>query len=401
MSWQAKLGITFTNAADLIENGTNGIHRVLTDAGWTLLDNLISTSGQTDRVYSSPGESGNEAIYIRISQTAASQKIRFGLYTFWDAVGHAGYNAVRGGYTSPTEAPQYFATKATQFVGWVVANKNGLTLVMRYDSPTEYGTVYVGLLETRYVPTDRSGRTALTAGVTIAAAGTTVLAVGSSANIKAGQKLFVINQLAGANVGNLVRCTVTTTGAGTITVTNDSATATAFDAGALVGYDPQPVCVMGLGRDRTGWTAPYISKGATFLYGISTLMMTGTTQTYDTQYWYGASWTTRYTWCGGIAPASAPVDLSALFGASSIYERMGPDIDSKWAVDPMMLVGGMTNDALNSDVNIRGSTERVAAVHQSVTLAAEDVLSVGSAQWLVVKWGASNYYDAWAVKIAE
>jgi len=407
MSWQTAIAQTYTSAADLIENAVRGIHKLVTDAGWTMLDEISATSGQTDRVYTLPGAAGGKIAYVRIYQVSGTQKIGFGLYSFWDTAGSGtGYNEVKGGFgSSPTEAPHMIQVKSANMIAWLVADGDGLSIAVRYDTPTEYSLTYVGLLPKLFIPTDRSGVTTLSSGVTVAASGTTNLPVVSETNIKVGQKVFVINQTAGANAGNLLRCTVTATAAGQVTVTNDSGTATAFDSGALVGLDPMPSIFLGHVQNQSGatWLGGTISKGGTMLYGLDTLRLTGSAQTLANQAGYGAGFMNMGVYFGAAGPTVAESAQETAMADPYMVGRMGPDLDSKFLVQPVLIVGGFNNSTgnLRTDKCIRGSTIRISYVPKSPSLAAEDVLMDGTARWVVIPRGSTNWYNAWAIQTVQ
>jgi hypothetical protein len=401
MSWQSKLLITYTSMANMIEHAVNGIHQLMLDAGWTLYDEISSTTGQTDRVYRSTGEDGTESLFIRLSQTNATEILRFGIYTWWNSTTHAGYNGVRGGYLGQDEWPHGIqAPSGVSFTGWLAANKNGLTICQKYG--TEYGTVYVGLLENRFVASTRSGRTTLSSGVTVAASGSTVISVVTNNNIEVGQKIFVINQTNGSNAGNLLRCTVIAKATGQLTVTNDAASATTFDSGALVGGDPQPNMIFGLTENLGGgtWYGGCPSKGAMFLYGGSTTRKTGAAQTLITQMQYAVHIQSHYLYLGDTSGAGVGADVTP--ADPYAWDRTNPNIGGYYGFSPYVLVGGWTNGTINTDKWWRGSTERICQCGRAGTLASEDNLVIGTAKWMALYLaGTSGTSNTIAVKTTE
>jgi hypothetical protein len=399
MSWQSKLLITYTSMANMIEHAVNGIHQLMLDAGWTLYDEISSTTGQTDRVYRSTGEDGTESLFIRLSQTNATEILRFGIYTWWNSTTHAGYNGVRGGYASQDEYPHAIsAPSGFSFTGWIASNKNGLTIGQSYG--TEYGAVYIGLLENRFVASTRSGRTTLSSGVTVAASGSTVISVVTNNNIEVGQKVFIINQTNGANAGNLLRCTVTAKATGQLTVTNDAASATTFDSGALVGGDPQPNMIFGLTYARTGWVGGCPSKGAMFLYGGSTTRKTGAAQTLITQMQYGVHLHLHYIFIGDTTGAGPGNDVTP--GDPYAWDRTNPNVGGYYGFSPYVLIGGWANGTINTDKWWRGSTERICHCGRISTLANRDNLVIGTGKWMVMYLnGTSETYNCITVKTTE
>jgi hypothetical protein len=399
MSWQSKLLITYTSMTNMIEHAVNGIHQLMLDAGWTLYDEISSTTGQTDRVYRSTGEDGTESLFIRLSQTTSTEILRFGIYTWWNSTTHAGYNGVRGGYSGQDEYPHAIsAPSGFSFTGWIVANKNGLTIGQSYG--TEYGAVCVGLLENRFVASTRSGRITLSSGVTVAASGSTVISVVTNNNIEVGQKVFIINQTNGANAGNLLRCTVTAKATGQLTVTNDAASATIFDSGALVGGDPQPNMIFGLTTSRSTWVGGGPSKGAMFLYGGSTTRKTGATQTLITQMQYGVHLQFLYLFIGDTMGGGLGGDVTP--GDPYAWDRTNPNAGGYYGFAPYVLVGGWTNGTINTDKWWRGSTERICHCGRVGTLANRDNLVIGTAKWMVMYLnGTGESFNCIAIKTTE
>jgi hypothetical protein len=397
MSWVTQLAQTYGNMTDWVEDTVNGIHKVLIDAGWTLLDEISATSGQTDRVYYSTGEDGTEKLYFRMIQVTGTQKLRFRLYTLWDPSGHAGYNEVK----NDADNPMTISVVDQAFTGWIVANKNGLTLV--YRQVGDYNGCYVGIPTSRIVPTNKSGRTTISAGATITASGETVLSVTSSSNIKVGQKVRVLNQTVGANGGNFVRCTVTAVATGQITVTNDSAVATTFDSGALVGFDPQPIMFQGNSYGRNGGAGSYIGSypaSAFFIYGMDTLRMTGSAIALASFKQYATN--TMHAFLNASNPAGGyPTGVLN----SDMYWRSDPDVNGNYGVLPMLFVGGRSNNADSADDGIRAQTDRVVYVTRGAALANEDRLEVDDETWVCAfgytDYGSGNQQYSTAYKIAE
>lgn len=402
MSWQTALAQTYSDTADFLEDATNGLYKKMTDAGWTLHDDLIATSGQTDKVFKSVGEDGTEVIYIRITQIVSTQRIRFGAYTFWDASGHAGHNEVRGGisYDSHTDWPHCCAGSASSFIGWIVANKDGVTFAHKLS--TYYSMAHFGRVTTRLIPANQAGRTTLTSGVTIAASGTTNLAVASESNILAGQKVWIINQATTAG-GTMLRCTVTATASGQITVSNDIGTATTFDAGALVGFDPQPI-MLPIGYHDGTRTRSCPQKGHTTLYRMFDKRKTGSAQAYADHARFGLFYPYTHNMLGDTAP-NGTLFFDPTIGG--MRPRNDPDLLSRFVLFPYTFLDGWTDSPSAPEEGIyRGYTDRLCHVPKGSTLANEDTVTVGATtQWLILDTaspiGDSYDYLMTAMKIAE
>lgn len=395
MTWTTQLAQSYGNMTDWIEDGVNGINKVLVDAGWTILDVISATTGQTDRVYFSAGEDGTEAIYIRMIQVTGTMKVRFRMYTLWDPAAHVGYNEVK----NDSDFPMTIQTKDELFTGWIVANKNGLSLAWKHT--VYYGMIFIGLPNTRIMDASTAGRTTLTSGATIAASGETILAVASSDNIQIGQKIRVLNQTVGANGGNFLKCTVTGVATEQITVTNDAATALAFNTGALVGADPMPTVYIGMPASASSNLFGMPAKGAIFIYGMNTLSMIGTAIAVASQRQYMPLVPTTIVYAGSVNSSAA---ANAIW-TTEAWSNQSPDVDGRYAVYPYSLYGGRSNDVDSTDKCCRASTNRIAFVTRGVALASEDILAVGAtARWMCAFTNAAVYtsiMDSVAIQIAE
>lgn len=387
MTWVAQLNQTYGDTADFIEDAVNGIHKVLTDAGWTTLDELNATSGQTDRVYYSAGEDGTEKIYFRMYQVTGTEYFRFETFTFWDAVSHTGYNKVGNAAAYPFS----FKVLSRPFPAWIIANKDGLTLSWTdvYATTEIYGSIFYIGVPTRSVASNRAGRTTLTSGVTVAAGGSTALAVASESNIQTGQKVRVLNQTAGANAGNFVRCTVTATATNQITVTNDATTALSFDSGALVGHDPCPIIMLGSTYNYGQAVRSVPSKGAVFIYGMDTEIMTGTAIALSGMKQYYV--VTQQGLVTGGSLLNETSSSSTNLWENNAWQKQDPGFEGTYSVYPFILVGGISNNVDNADHGLRATTERVAWVTRGLALSSLDVIETGATTRFLCTFQDTNY----------
>jgi hypothetical protein len=215
-----------------------------------------------------------------------------------------------------------------------------------------------------------------------------------------GQRVFVINQTAGANAGNLVRCTVTATAANQITVTNNSAIATIFDSGALVGYDPIPIMYTGLSLNRpSSYIGAIPAKGAIFIYGMNTTRMTGAAIAVANQKQYTVVNTQGRVFFGSFYYGS---DYGEGW-SNDAWQKQDPDVLGSYYVYPMLMLGGISNDLESTDHTIRASLDRIAFVTRGTALAQEDTIQSGTTIWLCFFGSATytNYGHSTAFKTVE
>jgi hypothetical protein len=340
--------LEFNNLADLLENPYKGLYYWLeTTIGWTLHNTVVSGTGATDKIFKSTGEDGTEVIYIRLTQSG-TQTLLFRTATFYHtdpasvlAQNETGKNSDNWNKSVWNNAP---------LIAYFSGNRDCFAIAT-YQNP--YFGVGIFGIPKRTIPARYSGRTTLTTGDTVDAAGTpTTLEVGSTANMTVGQKLFVINTANTANRGNLLRCTLTGIPDPThITVTNDYGTATAFDAGALIGLDPMPTFIPRMDNSSASSYGFAPNRGFCFLYNAATLQMTGAAQT-DPQHnvAQGAFYNTEvyefsvdyYTYANPSSQAGA------IYEASPI-----------WPVAPILLVGTRNYAGNFVGKQMRGRIDRV------------------------------------------
>jgi len=158
MALVAVLDQTFTDPDDFID-GASGLHATLLGAGWTMLEELDAASGQQDRVYTSTGESGDEALFLRATHDSANDRVNFRAYSWWDDALSAGYNVV--GDVAGNSCIQLVAA---QHDAWLVADGDAIAIVCNPDATSTYNKFFGGNLE-RLLPSQLTGRTTLAAPV--------------------------------------------------------------------------------------------------------------------------------------------------------------------------------------------------------------------------------------------
>lgn len=158
MALVAVLDNTFTDPDDFID-GASGMHATLLAAGWSLLDEIDAAAGQQDRVYSSTGESGDEALYLRATHDSANDRVNFRAYSWWDDALHVGYNVI--GDVAGNSCIQLVPA---QHDAWLVADSGAIAVVCNPNATAVYNKFFGGNFE-RLLPSQLTGRTTLAAPV--------------------------------------------------------------------------------------------------------------------------------------------------------------------------------------------------------------------------------------------
>lgn len=126
---------------------------------------------------------------------------------------------------------------------------------------------------------------------------------------------------------------------------------------------------------------------------MDTTRMTGTAQTLVNQNGYGVGFLNQSTFFGSAGTSIDGSNQDTFLGDPYVMGRMGPDVDSKFLVQPILIVGGFNNSTGSiraADKCVRGSLTRIAFVPKSASLAAEDVLTAGTAKWTAFIRSASS-----------
>lgn len=211
---------TASNTADMLIKLRSFLTTV---CGWTLWDDGMGQA-QPYFVVFSPGESGQEDIYLQFIDDAITDRVavRSGLY--WDAVSHA---LIKPVYSASTT---FVTSDASPFNYWMFGNLDRLTIATRIGS--SYYVHYSGLLKRFWSPSIAIMQQA-------ASAGSDVVAPVSDASALTPGKYYIIKD--NANIAR-VRITAADVVANPNTITI-ATLATGYAAGAKIGEDPQPVVV--------------------------------------------------------------------------------------------------------------------------------------------------------------
>jgi hypothetical protein len=240
MAFVSKSDESFATTDELLNDGSDGLHASLLAAGWAVLDELDATPGQEDRVYESDGEDGDEALFLRMTHSAAANEFYFRAYGLWDSVNHVGYFEV--GNDSGDTALK--GSNAGMTV-WFGIDKDGLAIVVKVGS--DYNKFVAARLE-RIEPSETAGRTTLAAPVGGAnEAGQNQLYVDADTDFSLflpEMKMWVVNQKITSGV-NAERIEIQSVDAAQRTLFLTSNLTNSYDFGALVAQSPQPMLLWG------------------------------------------------------------------------------------------------------------------------------------------------------------
>lgn len=371
MSFEYKNGVTYASITDFLEDVTDGLYATLLAAGWTLHNEIVATSGITDKVFKSTGEAGDEIIFIRITQTAAT-KMLLRTASYYVAAGVPGANDGNE-LGADASTSQYAAVAA--FVGWIACDKDFCVFSQKQDS--YYGTFGFGTLK-RHAPTQWSARTSLDGDQNILAHGTnTQIAVNAFdvTKLTVGQKLFIVN-FGDTHKGTITRCTlVSIDSAILITVEGDDANQTDFDSNALVALDPMPTCILGMNTTWGGGSRGSTQWGGLFIYQPATTRMTGNAQAVPVN---RTMLKADGICCAGVAN---------LPQKTTTYVTLGGAARGEFAIWPFIIIGGVDNNwtLQPGQYQLRGYIERVCMVTYGVAVSPEDTMSDGDLEWLIIR----------------
>lgn len=267
MTAVSTLATAFADIDDFIEDATNGLDALLVAAGWnrsSVGEEISAAAGAQDRVYYSAGEDGKKALWLRVTQVAATERVHFRGYSFWNrGTPGVGYNEV-GSLAGPT----CLQLVAGPMTGWVVADKDGVAIVMNIGSSVfnkgYYGAVrrqtppqidFYGVLGGQTPTANKTGDSLL-----FFQAGT------DFSSLEANQYLWLVNQSATSGPANVERVQVASVSVPNRTITLTAPLAEDYDTGARVAVDPQPLVLWGSSVGTLNDAVPYALHG-TSAYG--------------------------------------------------------------------------------------------------------------------------------------
>ena len=242
-----ELAQAYANIDDFIDGG-NGIHQALLDAaaGWVLSDEVSAVAGAQDRVYYSPGSDDHKALWLRITNDSANERLLFRAYSFWQPPAAP---LTRAGYHEVGDA---LGATCLQLVdgpmtGWIAADADGVACVADVGGAV-YNKGYFGALQLT-VPPQRSffGLLAGPAtGTNQEGTSTLLFQAGTSfSQLQAGQYLWVVNQSSTSGPGNVELVQVDSFDVGDRTITTVAPLENDYDIDAAVSIDPQPMVLWG------------------------------------------------------------------------------------------------------------------------------------------------------------
>ncbi len=251
---------TFATINAFLDNAS-GLNLTLLAAGWTLLEEISAVAGAQDRVYRSTGESGDEAAYLRVTHEAATFRVHFRAYSWWDSAAGAGYNGV-GDLLGNT----CLQLLNGAFDVWITADADEVCFIADIGAAT-YSKFFAGVVA-RQEPTQRAELTTLVGPETnYNSQGDDrlrVIAGTDFTGIEVGQYLWLVNQYAtGPAVTEQVEVQGTAAASRIIYLT--AVLANTFAAGARVGTDAQPMVLWGdSDRDLTGATPKALHSASAY-----------------------------------------------------------------------------------------------------------------------------------------
>jgi hypothetical protein len=345
MAFVLRDGIAYLSTNDFLGQAVNGLDATLLAVGWersTRGQQVSGTLGATDRVYWSSGESGKESIYIRVTQTTAND-LDLRAYSFWDPGTTAGFRGV-GNVTGDTRLTGVGAA----LVGWISADKNGVGIVIR-TAVGVYRKAYFGILSRQIAP-QFNGQATISNGGAGAASGQPIIKVTSTSGFTVGQDLWIVNQTAGANAPNVERRTILTITPVTSLITFTANLTNAYNDGALVALDPQPVVLWG--------------SGATETFAAGSRYMLNHSDAYP----------------GPGTPLGAPFAQVTYIDSltTGLFNNWNPDDFSQFPVEPFLLFDNTAGQKW-----LRGYVPRFARTMSGAGFADEDVVDVGTDPYMM------------------
>src|SRR5579885_1898151 len=327
---------SYTNSSNFIDDPVNGLDANLLLAGWERSTNgqqVSGTSGATDRVYFSSGETGSERLYLRVTQTTADN-IDFRAYSHWNTGTISGTHVV-----GTTAGDTRIVGSAAPLAGWIAVDKNGVAIVLRVAGVYHRG--YFGI-PARSITPQWSGQTTISNSGAGALSGQPVVHVANASNLTHGQIVWLVNQSSTVNEANFEQKTIQTIVGTTVTMTSNLTNA--YDDGAIVAMDPQPMVLWGSGATNT------------FVAGNRYML------------------TNALTYPGPGSPLGAPFAVNTLLqNINPSFNTFNPDQFGQFPVEPFML-----EDNGGGERWLRGYVTRWVRTMTGAVMASEDTMTVGS-----------------------
>jgi hypothetical protein len=250
MAYQKVTAATATNTADFF---TKLSTFVVTTCGWTLLEDG-SAAGTPYMVWSSVGETGNEKIYIKLTNGALTNSLSLNTYRYW-AAGAPG----TGQNPSPASdnTASIMTSDSASFLYWLYGDLDRIAIVTKIGA-TYYMSSF-GILTSAW-----SRSFATTANSETAGSGV-VIEVDSTAMFTVNKYYLIGNTNDATGIFERVQVTAIDPGVSiTATIANN------HPAGAIIGEDPRPNYVQRYGAiagiSMIGPTGVVASPGSLMAY---------------------------------------------------------------------------------------------------------------------------------------
>jgi hypothetical protein len=245
----------------------------LSIAEGTCLWRFLTASGNSDRIYTSNGESGTETLYMRVYyQTASGTTVNMTMYQYWD--GTFGYNRI-GPAANAVSQHTFTAGNTVNYA--VVADKDNFVGIFN-DSANNRRLIGGGRLN-RVVSGDyfvSNGSVSAGTNRTFTFASGDPIASG----YKMGDRVFVVSQQ--ANAADPHNTTIPLYAAKVVGLTSSSITIDiaqeSTSAGALIGFDPMPLWFLNNSINVGLNSASYAYTNYRWEQSFANLFTSGTTE---------------------------------------------------------------------------------------------------------------------------
>jgi hypothetical protein len=220
-------------------NGTDVFYGILRTAmlanGWTLYDTIANTLNNRDQVFrSTPVDAtANNCCYLRITITGST--FIWYIYVDWDPVTHTG--AKQGGHTSAATV----GSNTSQY--WLRVNEFAVAFSLVRPISFTHGKAYAGFVRRMMAPT--KGGLTCTSTPHVGTDTTVNVMSDMTGKLLVGQRVVMYNHSHNSASANFLRAGIFRVRSLTsTTITFASALGGAYDAGAVIGWNPHPGFVM-------------------------------------------------------------------------------------------------------------------------------------------------------------
>lgn len=297
---------------------------------------FLTKTTDSDKIYTSTGESGNEKLYVRVYyQTASGTTVNLTHYQYWD--GTFGYNRI-GPASNAVSQHTFTAGNTVNYA--FVADKDSFCGIFN-DSANNRRVIGGGrLIRTANVnPTYFISNGTVTAGLnkTFSFASGDPIAAG----YKLGDRVFVVSQqsnLSDPHVNTIPLYAAKIVALTTSSITIDEAKETT-NSGAFIGADPMPLWFLDNSVNKALNSGSYVNTNYRFNQSATNLYAAGTTV--ELGYLYDGSGRVLVT------AASADLDPNKRTGRVGMGEHVFVNTDNEvCGIIPKYFWNPRTSDAL-------------------------------------------------------